>query len=144
MSLVLVPLASVWTDVGVPLFIAFFAGAIAAIWPWLQALQRGRKFQRIIRRELEEIDPYPELPDAEKPWWEHATRRFVHEEFFRRDAISQNRDFLLSLDPTVVYQVSQLWIALEKRDGHQWIHFLSELASNRRVRSPALKRARNK
>ena len=143
MSLVLVPVASAWTDVGVPLIIAFLAGAIAAFWPWLQALQRGRKFQRIIRRELQEVAPYPEHPDSEKPWWEHATKRFIHEEFFQRGAISQNRDFLLSLDPTVVYQVSQLWIALEKRDGRQWMHFLFELANSRRVGSQDLKRARD-
>src|SRR4029453_816015 len=98
------------------------AGVIASIWPSLQALQRGRKFKRLIKRELAEISPYPEDPDTEKRWWEHATKRFVDEAMFRD--LSQNRTFLLSLHPTLVYQVSQLWIALEKRDGNQWKHFL--------------------
>lgn len=132
---------SLWADIGVPLVIAVLAGAIAAFWPWLQSLQRGWTFHRMIRRELQEIGPFPETPVEGKPWWEHATKRFVHEEFFRRDNISENRDFILSLNPTVVYQVSQLWIALEKRDGHQWRHFLSQLANNTSVGSAALRKA---
>jgi len=133
-----------WKDIGLPLIIAFFGAAIAAFWPWIQALQRGRKFQRIIRRELEEIGPYPESPVTDKPWWEHAARRFIHEELFQRHSIPQNRDFLLSLNPTVVYQVSQLWIALEKRDGHQWLYFLGEVSRNRRIGSPELRSAHSK
>ena len=96
----------VWKDIWVPLIIAFFGAAIAVLWPWIQALQRGRKFTRIIHRELEEISPHPVDPEPDKPWWEHAQRRFIHEELFQRKSISQNRDFLLSLNPTVVYQVS--------------------------------------
>jgi hypothetical protein len=140
---VTLPFASFWTDAGAAI-IALFAGAIAVFWPWLQALHRGRKFESIIRRELEEIGPHLDHPDARRPWWEYATKRFVHEEIFHRNNISQNRDFLMSLDATVVYQVSQLWIALEKRDGNQWLYFLDELASNRRVGSPALRSARDK
>jgi hypothetical protein len=115
---------------------------IASLWPSLQGLQRGRKFKRLIKRELAEITPDPEDPDKEKPWWEHATRRFVHEAMFRD--LSQNRDFLLSLNPTLVYRVSQLWIALEKRDGNQWGYFLKRLADDRRVGSEGLRKARDK
>lgn len=133
-----------WKDLGVPLIIAFFGAAIAAFWPWIQAFQRGRRFERIIGRELEEIGPHPASPKSNKPWWDHAQKRFIHEELFQRRSISQNRDFLLSLNPTVVYQVSQLWIALEKRDGHQWLYFLGELANNNRVGSPELRSAHSK
>jgi hypothetical protein len=101
-----------WKDIWVPLIIAFFAGAVAAFWLWLQAFQRGLKFQRLIRRELEEIAPHPPLPVEDLPWWQHATKRFVHQEFFERSNVAANRDFLLSLDPTVVYQVSQLWLSV--------------------------------
>jgi hypothetical protein len=123
------------------LVVALVGGTIAALWPWLQAYQRGWRFQRLIRRELEEIGPRPVDFDEERPWWEHAQKRFVHEAIFHRDSISQNRDFLLSLDPGVVYEVSQLWIALEKRDGHQWMHFLDKLERNRQVRSEGLAEA---
>jgi hypothetical protein len=133
-----------WKDIGVPLIIAFFAAAIAAFWPWIQAFQRGRKFERLIRRELEEISPWPLDPVPSKPWWEHAGIRFIHQELFQRHSISQNQDFLLSLDPTVVYQVSQLWIALEKRDGNQWLHYLGELANNAKVGSDKLRDAHRK
>ena len=54
--------AEMWKDIWVPLIIAFFAGAVAAFWPWLQAFQRGLKFQRLIRRELEEIALIPLVP----------------------------------------------------------------------------------
>jgi hypothetical protein len=125
-------------DVWVPLIIAAFASAVAAFWPWLQAFQRGWRFRRLIRRELEEIGPHPPQPEPDKPWWEHATKRFIHEEIFQRANISQNRDFVLSLDPTVVYLVSQLWIALERRDGRQWEHFLKRIAENHKLRSEKL------
>jgi hypothetical protein len=126
------------TDVWIPLTVAFFAGAIAAFWPWLQTFQRGWKFRRLIRRELAEIGPHPVKPEADRPWWEHATKRFIHEEIFHRSNVSHNRDFLLSLDPTVVYLVSQLWIALEKRDGRQWKYFLECVATNRKLKSDEL------
>lgn len=124
-----------------PLLLAFTGGAIAVFWPWLQTHFRGRKFHKLIKRELEEIGPHPKSPEKGKPWWEHATKRFVHEEVFARDRISENREFLLSLHPAVVYRVSQLWIALEKRNSEQWLEFLRQLSEDRRVRSEPLKAA---
>ena len=128
---------SAWTDIGVPLVIAFAAGAIALFWPWLQSLQRGTTFQHMIRRELEEVAPNSKIPETQ-PWWEHLTKRFIHEEIFVRERVSENREFLLSLNPTVVYLVSQLWSAYDRRDAKQWLHFLDELANNRRVTSSKL------
>jgi hypothetical protein len=136
--------ATIWTDVAGPLLLAFVGGAIAVFWPWLQVYFRGRKFQGIIRRELKELSPDPSGPKKGKPWWEHVTKRFVHEEVFARQRVSENRDFLLSLDPTVVYRVSQLWIALAKRDGTQWLHFLGELANDSNVGSKQLLEAHRK
>jgi hypothetical protein len=133
--------ATVWTDIAIPLLLAFIGGAIAIFWPWLQSFFRGRKFQGIIRRELAEVGPHPPCPKEGKPWWEHLTKRFVHEEVFARERLSENRDFLLSLDPTVVYLVSQLWISFAKRDGGQWLHYVGELAEDPRVGSEDLKRA---
>jgi hypothetical protein len=133
--------ATVWTSVAVPLLLAFLGGAIAVFWPWLQAWFRGRKFHGLIERELEEVGPHPAHTIEGKPWWEHATKRFVHEEIFARERVSENRDFLLSLDPAVVYRVSQLWTALAKRDSTQWLHFLEELATDPKVGSDRLQQA---
>jgi hypothetical protein len=46
--------------------IALFAAAIAVAWPSLQARERGRKFERIIRRELGELNPYPKDSDENR------------------------------------------------------------------------------
>jgi hypothetical protein len=125
--------------------VALVAAVIVSAWTTLQAVQRGKRYRKLIRRELEEIGPdlkESEIgPNLKEPWWEFATRRTVHEEIFRREHISENRDFILSLNPDVVYQVSQLWLALEKRDGKNWVYFLGKLANNRKVTSPDLKRA---
>ncbi|MDD7942904.1 hypothetical protein PHK61_31290 [Actinomycetospora lutea] len=124
--------------------VSLVAALILASWTTLQALQRGWRFTKLIRRELEEIGPHPTQPDPNnpaRPWWEYATRRTVHEEIFRTERIVENRDFILGLDPTTVYQVSQLWLALQKRDGHNWMHFLAECSGNRRLASEDLAKA---
>jgi hypothetical protein len=133
--------ATALTDVAIPLLLAFLGGFIAIFWPWVQSFWRGRKFQGIIRRELEEVGPNPTGPVKGKPWWEHLTRRFVHEEVFQREQFSANRDFLLSLNPDVVYLVSQLWIAFAKRDGKEWLKFVGELATDPHVGSKKLREA---
>jgi hypothetical protein len=129
--------ASVWTDVGAPVLIVVVGAAVAALWPWLQTRARGRRFEGIIRRELEEVGPYPREP-AGRPWWSHLRKRFVHEAIFEPARVSENRDFLLTLDPNVVYEVSQLWAAFDKRDGGQFRHFVGALAENRKLKSPGL------
>lgn len=121
--------------------VSLAAAVVVATWTTAQALQRGWRFRRLIRRELAEIGPHPKEPDPrspDRPWWEFATKRTVHEEIFRREHISENRDFILSLDPTIVYRVTQLWIALEKRDGPNWVYFMGEVAATSGLRSPDL------
>jgi hypothetical protein len=137
----ILPVASLSNDVVAPLILAVVGGGVAAVWPWLQTYWRGVKFQGIIKRELEELAPFPPTPAPNTPWWEHLRKRFVHEEIFARNEISANRDFLLSLNPDVVYKVSQLWIAFEKRDAEQWLHFLKGVAHDDRVGSPKLRHA---
>ncbi|MGH3105021.1 MAG: hypothetical protein ACRDN6_13085 [Gaiellaceae bacterium] len=89
----------------------------------------------MIKRELEEIGPVALEEPAE--WWKYLPKRFVHEEFFKRRNIPVNRDFLLSLNATVVYHVSQLWIAFDKRDSTQWLWHMGELTKGK-VRSDRL------
>ncbi len=121
--------------IGVPLLLLFVGGGVAALWPWLQVRSRGKRFEQIIKRELAEIGPNPEDPIQGKDWWEHVTKRFVHEEIFKHENISQNRDFLLTLDGSVVYEVTQLWTALEKRDATQWMRCIGAVSRNKRLTS---------
>jgi hypothetical protein len=139
-----VPLGSIWTDLAVPVIIATIAAALAAFWPWLQARQRPRQFERIIGRELEELGPWPREPVEGKPWWEHlpTSKRFVHRDIFQEQS-EDTRDLLLSLDANVIYEVNQLWAAFEARDGTQWLHFIEALAANRKLRSGDLRAVRD-
>jgi hypothetical protein len=129
-------------------------GGIAVGWPTWRAWQIQRRFVKLIRRELEEIGPDisetwadaiiaggADVAKASRPWWEYQTRRFVHEEFLTYDRITEHRDFVLSLDPTLVYFVSQLWISRTKRDGTQWAHYLGKLAECDATNSDGLERA---
>ncbi len=131
----------VWTDIGVPLLLVFVGGGVAALWPWLQVRSRGKRFEQIIKRELKEIGPNPEHPVQGKAWWEHVTKRFVHEQIFKRENVSQNRDFLLTLDGSVVYEVTQLWTAFEKKNATQWMKCIDALTRNKRLSSKPLEEA---
>jgi hypothetical protein len=141
---------SSWVDVGAAVAIALVGASIAFFWPWIQSLHRARKFHQIVKRELEEIGPNlkrdesgrPLIPRG-SPWWRYLSRRFVHEEVFARRNISTNRDFLLTIHPDVVFMVSQLWVAFDKRDGDEWVANLRLLARDRRVASSRLSEAAN-
>ncbi len=108
-------------------------GAVAIYWPELQASTRRRKFRRLIERELKELGPYPESRpvDTNHPcneWTDHLKKQFVHQKLLG-DA-TENRDFILSLDPDLVYNVSQLWDAYGSKNDVQWLYHLEELAKN--------------
>jgi hypothetical protein len=106
----------------IPLVLAILALA----WPEIQSRNRGRAFRNLIRRELEEISPHPESPEC-AGWWQNQQKEFVHQKIFKET--SENRDFILSLEPDLVYLVTQLWDAKEKRDQGQWLHYLKELSN---------------
>jgi len=89
--------ASIWRDLGVSVFLAILGAVLAVLWPWWQDRRRRRRLFALLRRELQEVGPIDPLPGKE--WWEHLTKRFLHEELFRRANVSANRDFLLSLHP---------------------------------------------
>ncbi len=98
---------------------------LALAWPAMQSSNRRRAFRKLILRELEEIAPHPEHAQGVE-WWEHQHKDFVHQAIFKE--VSKNRDFILSLEPDLVYLVSQLWDARENHDYVQWLHFLKELS----------------
>jgi hypothetical protein len=100
---------------------------IVLLWPEVQSASRRRAFRRLILRELEELAPFP--PNAQKnmEWFQHLSKNFVYQAVFM--APSENRDFILSLPPDMVYSVYQLWDALKNRNQVQWLYFLNKLAN---------------
>jgi hypothetical protein len=114
---------------------------LALAWPAIQSSNRRRAFRSLILRELEEIAPYSE--DAQDVgWWEHQRKDFVHQEIFQE--VSKNRDFILSLEPDLVYLVSQLWDAKAKKDEGQWLHYLQELSVPKYDKKGRIGKAREK
>jgi hypothetical protein len=98
--------------------------------------QRRDDFTSMIRRELEEMSPYPKKPMNHKQWWKHLSKRFIHEQIFMDP--SPNRDFILSLDPELAYHEAQLWRHIDKASkpelkkdleyhAGQWLWHLSSI-----------------
>jgi hypothetical protein len=121
----------------VPIVLAILALA----WPAIQSWNRRQAFRGLILRELEEIAPYPE--EAEDiGWWAHQQKNFVHQKIFQ-DA-SENREFILSLEPDLVYFVSQLWDAKTSKNERQWLNYLEKLSDPKYDRVGRIDHARQK
>lgn len=102
-------------------------GVIALLWPLLQAWYKRTRFEALISRELEELGPFPkQRVDASRSWVDHQKKDFIHKRILAE--ASENRDFILSLDATLVYEVSQLWDARGTADETQWLWYLKLLA----------------
>lgn len=143
------------TDIIIPVLIAFL-GIIGVLWTKIQAWHRGITFQKLIFRELEEFNPFignsnmdidefinklktTPIHDMEmkKKWTDYyqGEKTFIHTRIFHNP--TENRDFILSLNPTLVYCVSQLWseIRLQKEskspnpDGEPFRHYFKSIAA---------------
>jgi len=114
---------------------------LALAWPTIQSWNRRQAFRGLILRELEEIAPYPEEADN-VGWWAHQKKNFVHQKILQ-DA-SENRDFILSLEPDLVYLVSQLWDAKANKDEGQWLHYLDKLSDPKYDKTGRIAKARQK
>ena len=97
-----------WLDVLIVPIVIF---AVGASLPWLFDVVKARKFLALIKRELREMDPNLKKPRSGK-WHEHLTKRFIHQKIFTH--ASENRDFILSLDPELSYTTAQLWFHFEE------------------------------
>ena len=97
------------------------------VWPWTQDGLRRRGFRRLILRELEEVSPYPKTASKDG-WWDHCQKRFIHREILQKP--TENRDFILSLEPDLVYLVTQLWDSLDKHNWEQWDYMFKELETD--------------
>ena len=100
-------------------------GLVTLLWPHVQASYKSRKFTQLIARELREVEPFPEGYVAGSSWSAHAKKVYLHQKIFRDP--SQNRDFLLTIDPTLAYNVSQLWESLANGDSIQWLRCVDQL-----------------
>lgn len=120
---------SSWKDIldvlAIPLIIGFFA----LFWNSLQSLFKRRQFENLILRELGEISPFPKYKTKQTRWTEHITKKFIHQEIFKNS--TDNRDFILNLQPDLVYFVKQLWTSIDNThtdDMVQWLYYLHEIA----------------
>jgi hypothetical protein len=94
------------------LLVPVSVGLLALLWPALAARKRRKNFEYLIRRELEEATPQSEdLPEGLR-WHRYLTKRFLHEEIISHPV--DNSEFVLSLNPTLAYSLSQMWIAFDK------------------------------
>jgi hypothetical protein len=121
-----------WKDVldvvAVPIALAVFP----IIWTFIQSWYRCRRFRLLAGRELEEIAPFPETVTDQSEWKHHLGKTFLHQHVITE--ISENRDFVLGLDPDFVYSVSQLWKSYDTGDADQWLWYLEKLAHHRYLR----------
>lgn len=118
-----------WLDIADIVIIPMILALLALLWPAIQNWHRRRIFTKLIIRELSEISPYPKKPDPNNDklsdWSSHCQKKFIHKEIF--DNPNENRDFILSLDPDLVYYISQLWGSLKNKNASQWCYSLQEL-----------------
>jgi hypothetical protein len=95
------------------------AGALAVLWPVIQGRLQRHRFKRLMLRELQELKPNGEQWDErEKPDYVHRT---VVED------LQAHLDFVLSLDPSIVYNLRRMWWAFG-RDGREFLDRLRTLA----------------
>lgn len=116
-----------WKDILEVVIIPVSLALLAVIYPYLQSRYRRYQFQRLIRRELREIGPYPKQAQKGKTWVDHQTKRCLHEEILANP--TDNRDFILSLDPDITYHLTNLWASRDPKrpNPQQWIYCLSQL-----------------
>jgi hypothetical protein len=127
-----------WKDVLQVAVIPVALALLALLWPWIQSRARRRSFKALIIRELRELAPYPENAQRGQSWSDHQRKKLIHQKIFQEP--SANRDFILSLQPDLVYMVSQLWDARGNGDEDQWLYSLHELGASRYDRTDQIRR----
>ncbi len=97
------------------------------IWSLSATLVRRNQFRNLILREIEEISPFPldKASQSDGKFWtdHHTEKRFLHKEILAKP--TENRDFILSLPPALVYYVTQLWRS--QADPTQWLYMISQI-----------------
>jgi hypothetical protein len=90
---------------GVAVVAALFA---AVLWPWYQAKRQRRRFKLLMRRELQELKP------KDESWDKRKKPDYVHRTVI--EGPQTNLDFVLSLDPNLVYDLRRLWWAFGRNE----------------------------
>ena len=116
-------------DIAVPIA-ALIVSVVAIFWNYIQSRWNRHYFQTLILRELQEVGPFPREPNY-KNLQDHLQKDFIHRKIF--DNAESNRDFILSLDATLVYMITQLWSAFKHNNVEQWLFFLCEISKCRMV-----------
>ncbi len=101
---------------------------LAVLFPAIKSWYLRRRFKKLILRELQEISPYPlEKTGASNTWISHQQKKCIHKEIFNN--ASENRDFILSLPPDLVYYLANFWDSKNGDDpkAKQWLNYLNEL-----------------
>jgi hypothetical protein len=102
-------------------------GTATYFWSRQQDWHRKRKFESLILRELEEVGPPPVKKwNKDMKLSEGMKGEFVHQKIFEKHV--ENRDFILSLDPSLVYFVNQLWNTIITDDRDQWLYYLKAIS----------------
>ena len=106
---------------------AVLAATIVVLWPTIQATHRRYRFRRLIIRELQELQPFPGARGTGGDWRSLNRREFIHRAVLEDP--HGHLEFILSLDPMMVYQLRQLWGAFAEGDTEEWLRRLSRLAT---------------
>lgn len=86
--------------------------ALGWLLPLMLEWRRRTSFEALIKREIAEIAPSPSEPQPGLAWHQHLRKRFLHEKILEN--ASENRDFILSLDADLIYNLHQMWTHFEK------------------------------
>jgi len=125
-----------WKDLLDIVIVPLVILGVGALLPrWFESV-RTRKFLALIKRELEEMVPKEKAYG--KRWHRYLDKRFIHENIFDDKFVSDNRDFILSLPPTISYHTYQLWTHFEKAKksrtkksladhGYVWCYHLNKI-----------------
>jgi hypothetical protein len=108
----------------IPIVLVF----IPLIWAFIQKKYRKSALTGLIVRELEELSPYPDKrADGLIEWTDYQKKNFIHQEIFKKPG--DFKEYILELDPELVYFVSQLWDAKKNFDSEQWLYYLGKLTN---------------
>jgi len=100
-------------DVLQVLIVPISLAAFGYYWPLRLARTKRNAFEQMIRSEMDEMKPLDLWEkDTRFRWWQLLPKRFVHERIILEP--STNREFVLSLEPSLAYHEFQMWTAMQK------------------------------